>query len=409
MSAADDNYVRHKARPSILAAVRNLHSAHLYPYAVGERPRERSGTAVVVGAGPSLTQSLAFVAEMQREGALVLTVNAALPALAAGGVVPDVVVCREVVDVSAQLSHPVRCVVLDLCAGSETWRSELFYGIYSLCATDVMWFVPGAMQCFELAANLEVEPLFAGSAALTAAVALAEAWGAAEIVLVGVDLAFAQDGKGYADGSAWSGYRGELAADGRMSLEGAGFEAMGARSSSVGIPGPPQQQTVRRVPAIGGGEVSQLMTWADQQGWLENFAARHWDIDCTNATLSGASIGGWSEGWPGAGEAESLDHVVAMGLPAGVTVPRERTEAAIADVLRQCDTVRNVAASVLDDDGAPHTVPGYLAGCDVVEAAAAGALMGVHDSGLPMREGVSATYAAFVEAADAVSAVASGA
>ena len=74
MTTADDNYVKHKARPSMLAAVRNLHSAHLYPYAVGDRPRERSGTAVVVGAGPSLTRSLAFVAQMQAEGALVLTV-----------------------------------------------------------------------------------------------------------------------------------------------------------------------------------------------------------------------------------------------------------------------------------------------------------------------------------------------
>lgn len=392
LSPADAAWLKHKAKPSLLATVENLKRAHEHRYALGA-PACNGGTAIVVGSGPSLSQTCHLVAGWQTAGALIITTNTGLPALAKIGVVPDVVVTREVVDVGSHLSHPAQCICVDLAAAPSVWDAAIASG------AEVRWFVGAALQYFELAAKLGVRPLYGGGAALTAAVALSEEWGAARIVLLGVDLAFAPDGAGYADGSAWSGYRADL--DGTHAvIGGAGYEAMREQSDRGAIPPPPQTQHTVQAPAYGGvGEVTQLLTWADQRTWLQTFATRHPFIDFRNATGAGVRIDGWAE--CAMTRSRSRRAWMDMGVDARVSI--EDTTRALGDIRRQCVAVGALGATVADPQGCVAAVPGWLAGNALVEAVAAPDIVAQHARHLPAKQAIIEQCKALEDAAALVS------
>lgn len=385
MIDSEELYALTKARPAMLACVRNLTTARERRYALPREAGPRQGTVVIVGSGPSLDESLHLVREMHAQGALVYTTNTGLAALARAGIVPSVVVAREVLDVRSHLEHPHGELVLDLAVNADVWDAH----------PSASWFVAGGTQFFELASRLGVRPLFGGPAALTAAVALADARGAERIVLVGVDLAFASDGLGYARGSAFSGFGGEFGEGGRVLLDGAGLEAMKAASDAVGVPAPPRVQTVTLTQGLHGAAVRQLGTWADQQRWLEAFAPRARCALLDNLTAQGASIAGWHR--------RTVAPRVPPHLPRTDDEPVvPRVDEALADIARQCDTVASIADTVRDPEGCVVAVPGYLDGCDVVEAAAAGDLITVRRMGYAPGPGVRLTCAALASAAEAV-------
>lgn len=378
------SYILHKARAVTANLVRNLCHIEHDGYAARRHRGPRSGTAIVVGAGPSLSTTGPQLAAWQQQGALILTVNAALPAVSQY-VKPDVVVAREAVNVASHMAHPFGCAVLDLGVEPAVWESA------KTSAGEVRWFLAGALQNFELASTLDVHPLFGGTAALTAAVALAEAWGAARVVLVGVDLAFAPDGTGYASGSAWGGYRGEVQGD-AVQLAGAGYDAMQSQAGAVGIPGPPSRQSVTHAPAWGGsGTVSQLLTWADQREWLERFAARHPEIECIDATGAGCRKAGWLE--------STTPTVDPLPLPSAAPLAPGTRARAVDDIRQQCSRVETLAATALHPDGAIVAVPEYLAGSDVVDAAAAAALIQAASQSAPPHVKTQHIGAAFRDAA----------
>ena len=384
MIDSEELYALTKARPAMLACVRNLAAAKGRPYALPKNAPPRHGTAVIVGSGPSLDESLEHVRKLAAAGAVIYTTNTGLSALACAGIVPDVVVAREVLDVRSHLEHPHRELVLDLAVNADVWAAH----------PAASWFVAGGTQFFELASRLGVRPLFGGPASLTAAVALADARGAERIVLVGVDLAFASDGIGYASGSAFAGFEGEFTGE-SVTLDSRGLEAMKRASDAVGVPAPPRVQRVTEAPGLDGSTVRQLGTWADQQRWLETFAMRARGVLLDNLTAHGASLAGWQR----LTTAPRTSHRIGW-------VDDERAtplvDEALADIARQADTVASLADTVRDADGCVVAVPGYLDGCDVVEAAAAGDLITVRRMGYAPGPGVRLTCAALASAAEAV-------
>ncbi len=343
----DRGYILHRALPSVLGLVANLKKAHLRSYALGP-PMAYNGTAVIVGAGASLATSGDLLREAQSDGALVFTTNTALPALGTMGIAPDVVLAREAIDVSAQMEHPARRVIVDLAAHPNVF------------AFADSWFVAGGLQWFDVAAKLGVRPLFGGTASLTACVELARQWGATRVILVGVTLAFDHDGESYAPGTGYAGLRATHRADGLIDLDGPGADAQ--RDVNGGMY--PTTQQVRWVEGQGGPRVAQLLTWADQQTWLENFADRHPAIECIDAS-GGALKSGWDTG-------VYKFFGTAMEMPKAAPPPD--TSRALADLRRQCDSTESVVRAVIEREVIPD-VAGYLDGADVVEAAAAAELL----------------------------------
>lgn len=358
----DDGYIRTKARHAMLALATNLRRAHGCRYVVGPTPT-RSGTAVIVGAGPSVTESLIHIERLQREGASIFCTNTGLRVLASAGIVPDYVVVREALDVSAQLAHPYRHLVLDLGAHPATFTG------------NPLVFIAGAIQCFELAAICGVRPLYGGPAALTGAVALAENWGAREIVLTGADLCFAGNGAAYAVGSVYGDMRG--ANEGDM-IALSGLDAQTALNAPAGVPYPERQRVVE-VPHVNGGVCYQIEPWADQRSWLETHALR-W----SGITLLDASEGCHKLGW----QSVFLRYVEAQG---GVTPPTGTLDTlpAIEAVRRQIETVRGTTAAARAG-GPIGAIPGLAAGCEIVEATAAGDLLRIRELIENPRDGVMA-------------------
>lgn len=386
MIDSEELYALTKARPAMLACVRNLAAAKGRPYALPKGTPPRQGTAVVVGSGPSLDESLEHVRALAGAGAVIYTTNTGLSALARAGIVPDVVIAREVLDVRSHLDHPHVELVLDLATNADVWAAH----------TAASWFVAGGTQFFQLASRLGVRPLFGGPASLTAAVALADARGAERIILVGVDLAFASDGIGYASGSAFAGLEGEFA-NGSVTLDSRGLEAMKRASDAVGVPAPPRVQRVTETPGLNGSTVRQLGTWADQQRWLEMFSTRARAVLLDNLTAHGASLAGWQR-------LTTAPRVSRRTFWSESDDERATplVDEALADIARQADTVASLADTVRDADGCVVAVPGYLDGCDVVEAAAAGDLITVRRMGYAPGPGVRLTCAALASAAEAV-------
>lgn len=390
----DRGYVLHKSRPTAEAVLRNLLGpAAELPYVLGARPSERRGTVVVVGAGPSLDRTAHHLPRLIEEGASVFTVNTALPKVAQH-CEPDVVIAREIVDVSAHLAHPARLRVLDLGAHERVWVAAMKAGP---CA----WFIAGADQYFDLAATIGVRPLFGGQAAVTSAVALAEQWGAARIVLLGCDLALDDDGRSYADGTAFSGQRAVIGADGMAENGGDGFAVKQAAHEAAGIRGWPEREITTVLERWGGGEPLRSTTqWLDQITWLATFAARHPEIECIDATGAGARKPGWTEWacetvlW---GQAPFDGGVVGrmQQLPPFRARVREHLAA-------QAARIDALAANTSHPDGNPLAIPDLMRGVDFAELMAARDVTLACDGDGDVLAKIEAVYGergAFVEAA----------
>lgn len=360
---AAEQFARRKAQHVMRSLVENLGAASALPYLVSHDHQPMRGVpAFIVGAGPSLSASLLLL-ERAAEVGYVFAVNASARAVSSV-VQPDVLVVRESIDVSAQLDG-VRAglVALDACAAPAVWRAAEAVGSRG-------WFLAGAVQHFALAGLLGARPVYGGPSAVTAAVALAHAWGASPIVLVGCNLAFAADGRGYDAASSWGDIRGHVSGD---SVSLAGMGRMRDVVAASGQVPPPEVQDVERFLAWGGdGEVTSLLTWGDQVRWLRNFAERRPDDLLVNATGAGAHLGEWVEArladeieeqtgkfWPNHGAGPRIEW---DGLPIIDTAPA--LAALAADAEHACG---------IGVDSAPRLTTGVL------EAMAAGDILRARD------------------------------
>lgn len=379
MTPDERAFALHRAGPIGEAILRNLPAAMALPYAfAAERPARR-GTMVCVGAGPSLDRTGPELARLQREGALILTVNTALPAVSKH-VVPDVVLVREIVDVSSHLAHPAGLRVLDLGANHRVWEAAMRAGP---CA----WFVSGNDHLFRLARTIGRRPLFGGPAALTACVALAEEWGAAEIVLLGCDLAIAEGGASYASGSAFSGQRADIDEHGVAVNSGEGFAVKQRQHALAGVEAYPTREATAEVERWGGDGLLRTTTqWLPQIEWLASWArVRPGGVFLHDATGSGARKCGWFEEIVGHVEVKPGTRVAigpvctVCGLTHHARVHTVCGPIALARVrahlLAEAEMLETVCANVVHPEGNPIGVPGILSGADFTETLEAGAVV----------------------------------
>jgi hypothetical protein len=364
-SEAADMFARHKAQAVMRSLVTNLKTAASVPYV----SMSDAHSAIICGAGPSL----AYHGDALRDrlspldGVELWAVNAGAPALED----IDVLVVRESIDVSTQIEGAkAKRILLDVCANPRVWEAALRSG--ARCE----WFMPASVQNFRLARLLGVIPTYAGPAAITAAVALAEQMGVGRIALVGVDLCFV-DGQGYAPGSGWGDIKGEFGADGMVRMTG--MDRMRSVVSASGQHAPPEAQRTETFPGVDGSPVRSLATWGDQVRWLEQYAARcdRW------VTLSNCSSGVDIQGW----ERVALDQ--------WIYPPSYRREHAgrIIDTKAALEALEQDAAHALDvqkGNASPRLTTG------VIEAMSAGGILEARDAARGNPEAaIKGTWAAY--------------
>lgn len=150
----------------------------------------RGRPALVIGAGPSLDQSLPILAAVNPRQLLTIAAASALAPMARLGLAPDLALALEAKDESRQLTaaDPGRT----LLAAASTAHPHHFAN------------QPGCKALFHLLPWLPKAlgqglPLANGGHVTSAAFTLALIWGCDPVILVGQDLAYSQ-GRGYAQG-----------------------------------------------------------------------------------------------------------------------------------------------------------------------------------------------------------------
>lgn len=350
----------------------------------------RMGAALVVGAGPSLDEAHL---EQLAARAHTLTVNTAARAVCER-IAPDVLVARESLDVSAHivdLRHKPGVIALDIGCHAQLVEAALA----EVGPGRVAFFIPAALDRFWLAASLHLEPVYGGTASLTAAVALAERCSSTSIALAGVDLAFRRgDGRGY---SAATPFAAVVASPGptgdTVRIEGG--DAQRELAESSGHHPPPRVQRTTLVEANDGGEpVRATGPWLDQIEWLETFAARRPDVRLHRGN-GVALLRGWRPGWPAESYRDGGRLSLAMARP-------EHVEAARREYNRQIDCALRITEAY--GVGQVARVPDLLDGCGAVEMHAAGAMFAVNDARLPPAQALDAMRDAIAASAMALAA-----
>ena len=260
--------------------------------------------ALVVGAGPSLDESLEYLLELPR-GVLVLAAASALGPLARRGLRPHLAVALEAKDESRQFAA---------ADGKHTWLMAATTGH----PNHFSGWPSGRKGLFHLLPWVawlvgQGRPLPTGGHATSAAFSLAVLWGCNPIILVGQDLAFS-----------------------------------GGRIHASGRPGGEDEDhpVVVSVPAIGGGEVPTSPVMESYLGWYQESAAFLARCDpgrrLVNATAQGALLAGFehaplhevlaglaAEKWPQVGP--ELER-----LCAGIPRPPRRMVAQRLALARNC-------------------------------------------------------------------------
>lgn len=221
--------------------------------------------AFVVSAGPSLDRNGQLLADAQKRGP-VIALNSSAKACLGYGVVPDLVMCSEAVDVADKLA-PLRelgvQIALDAVANPLNWQAAPDAWAYAWAEPNL---VPYVLELGALPLN------YTGSVAC-AAVALAILWGADPVVLIGQDCAYT-DGRMYASGTPYADIRCEMREDGIITFTGASKECaplLGVQRASWG----------------GSGMVATSHDLEVFIDWFRTAAATHTIV---NATEGGARI-----------------------------------------------------------------------------------------------------------------------
>lgn len=358
-------FVRHKSRHAVSWALAAFQRLANTPCAmVSSRPLE-GRTAFVVGAGPSLARNGELLREANALGAAVIAVNASDPVLRTMGVVPDAVVARESIDFSADIAESQSpLIVLDVCAHPAAWTAA---------GDRLAWFIPGYPRHFTVCQRIGVRPLFGGSSALCSAVALATEWGAAQIVLVGTDLALGPDGSAYHSAAPRGDCVGRVEGD---RIHFAGNVRNDEITRASGQVTQPKELLLERVPSHDFGELLPTIdTWTDQRQWLEQHAQRYRSrVQFANATEGGAGVIGW--------RSTTLESVL-VGIPQRDPVQVERwcpvddhMQAQITEgLLAECDVLEQVSREVIAERGPDlrmlRGVEGIAYGAPMVETLAA--------------------------------------
>ncbi len=210
----------------------------------------RGEPALVVGAGPSLDQSLPHLAKA-RQNCLVLAAASALRPLAQAGLAPHLAVALEAKDESRQLAQ------------ADPQRTLLVAA--SCCHPQHFAAWPGHKALLHLqpwvsALTGQGQPAPSGGHATSLAFSLAVLWGCDPIILVGQDLAYSQ---------------GRIHASGRPGGEDE------ARPSTT------------LVPAIGGGQIETSHVMLSYISWYQEAAAYlAGSRRVINASASGAMLPG---------------------------------------------------------------------------------------------------------------------
>ena len=345
------------------------------------RPLE-GATAIIVGAGDSLSRDLPLLRERQGQAAI-FTVNTVAPRLYQEGIRPDYLMVMESLPIADQLHRDkVGAVVCDLSAHTDSF-SQADY-----------WTLGSSPHNLSILEALGVRPTWSGGAAATAAFSLALNWGADQIIMVGMGLGHTtEEGDEYPDGTAWSGLRYKRHGD-RIVYEGR--EDRDKLHSESGVPPVPRDRPAIEVPAWGGeGTAHTVMELESQRRWFSGYAnALDGRARLVNTSLGGARIEAMEERL-----FEDTEIVGAPGEPLRFMVP---PEPARDRLLLECQRARKLCQAIDQPNMDWSVVTELSDGIPFIQGLAAGDFVGMNETHMRPPARLRGIYTIIEAAADYV-------
>jgi len=352
---------------------------------------EYDGAAVVVGAGPSLPPMLDRLRDLQESGVLVVTVNTALPALHAAGIVPNVLVSIEPVDVTTHVRdrlEGIHLIVLDLSSNPEIWSATMGFGRRSILVSN-------SANNMRMCAELDIDPIEHGGSAMECAVSMVLRWGARTVGLVGVDLSF-PGMQAYAPDAGWTLENAREVDDQLVWVQPQ--DRIDAHERS-GVEPPQSAQGVHYIDHTDG-RVPTNSGYLSQVRGLEGLARAYPRRNLVQTR--GAKLAGWGE----SPELEpDRDDIAAEGklwcVGAKAACEHERLRMWVALERRRCEAMRQLCDEIRSPaNGLAHLA--LVESADLAETLAAGRCLDAHDIQADRDAKIEGVYAALRDAASEV-------
>lgn len=325
------NTAKWRLLPTVGLALRNLRTAAGKRAATVCDPSR--GAAVLASAGPSLDHAIEPLKRV-RSTVTLFAVNTAVGALLKNGIVPDVIVSTEHVDIAKHADVGVaKHLVTVLGAAESVW------------ARATHWVADPHPWTSWLMLAMGPRPLpHAGNVAPTAA-SLALEWGADPLILVGQDLGYSRDGQCYATGASWDKTRVEFNGDSMR------FTHMPERQDAhrdAGVPGIPDVHETQEATAWGGlGTRLTAIEWVMQRDQLTAIAAGYAGRRLINATGGGIHIPGWTD-------QTLFDLRLALeplAVPECAVTTQAQVDAGLRVILEEAECADRIARDELDNEG----------------------------------------------------------
>lgn len=247
-------------------------------------------TAVIVGAGPSLSRNIALLRDRHiRSRLLVLASATAYKPMVAAGVKPDVVMAAEKIQMEEYFGTPcdedVRLFVNDVAHPSlHTRPCKERYVVYNQYSAVNR----------RLARHFGAEyPVMAGGNVTTQAMDIAMLMGVRRIILIGHDLAYSPEYRAHVVGGVYHEGEGYALMKGGDSDEGTVVEkGTYWHGRERGDKSYERRHKIHWLPGLDGKPVASREDWAGFHEWTERWLAIHTKIRAINATEGGALIKG---------------------------------------------------------------------------------------------------------------------
>lgn len=365
-----------RALANHLATLGNLRTMVDDPRPVLAHPHTLRGVpAVLVGAGWTLDRDGQHLPRLA-SGALVVTVNTALPAVLRHGVDPDVLVTIEAMDMTHQWEG--------LTEASVVCGLQSHAAAFAKADACMVGCTPTLLN---VCGELDVPMIAWGSSAMTAAYALVRFLGCSPIVFVGMDMCVDPEGqRAYASGAGWDGQRVKREGD-TLVFEGRPDRDELHRSHGV----PPQP---RRRPVVEVGDCVTYDDLAQQAQWfVDHVRPEH---DAYNGCHTGLPLG--AQRWPlEALDVDPLDGPRPSLAPALRTPSQGQREAAMAEVRRQAEVCHRLIDSM--NDKGPLDMGALVQGVEFVDGLCHQDWLHLKDADMPVPARLTATYATLRAAA----------
>jgi hypothetical protein len=265
----------------------NIKTFMKYPTVNTLMGRFKGVPLVIVGAGPSLKKNARLLRDIKGKALIIAAVTAYRPLLGYG-VIPDIVICMEKVDMpeyfpDGESDQRIRLILGDVShpnMGRKAVKGKFIYfnPYVALSVKQAPFWGSSYMPSV-------------GGSVTTVALDMGIAFGCDPVIFIGQDLSFV-DGKTHDDSTVYKKHSVEMGADGMVSITYKNYLGLEGTAQAEGT----RNYTIQWIKGLSGEMVPSKYDWVSFHRWFEDYMGylkeNESPVKVINATEGGAFIEG---------------------------------------------------------------------------------------------------------------------